>query len=130
MSVITLEDYQKLSATQRTKVKRAELQQLIDEHIDADNANSIRGIIRDELATSIAGMEKKIVDKYDKKIKDVEEENDRLKKGNAKIKAALSSSKSFLKESVVEKTPTISSSVVFQMKWILSLYLVTVVPLS
>ena len=94
--VLTFEDYHKLSATQRTKVKRAELQQLLDEHINADNANSIRGIIRDELATIVGGVEKKITEKYDKKIKDVEDENDRLKKENTQIKAALSEQQKFL----------------------------------
>ena len=71
-----------MTPTQRKQVKRAELQQLIDEHSDNDTA-SIRGIIRNELAAQIRALEKKIADKYNKKIKDVEDENDRLKKENA-----------------------------------------------
>ena len=63
--VLPFEDYHRLNPTQRTKVKRAELQQLLDEHITAGNANSIRGIIRDELNTIVAGVEKKITEKYD-----------------------------------------------------------------
>ena len=104
--VLTFEDYHKLTATQRSKVKRPELQQLLDEHIDADNANSIRGIIRDELDSIVAGIEKKITEKYDKKIKDVEEENERLKKENTEIKAAISEQQKFLERIRSDKNAT------------------------
>ena len=101
--VLTFEDYHKLTATQRAKVKSSELQQLLDEHIDADNANSMRGIIREELATIAAGVEKKINEKYDKKIKDVEDENERLKKENSEIKAVISEQQKFLERIRSEK---------------------------
>lgn len=104
--VLTFEDYHKLNPTQRTKVKRADLQQLLDEHINADNANSIRGIIREELKTIAAGVEKKITEKYDKKIQDVEEENERLKKENSEIKAAISEQQKFLERIRGEKNAT------------------------
>ena len=57
--VLTFEDYHKLNVTQRAKVKRADLQQLLDEHINADNANSLRGIIREELATMLLALRKR-----------------------------------------------------------------------
>ena len=104
--VLTFEDYHALNASQRSKVKRAELQQLLDEHITADNANSMRGIIREELNTIVAGVEKKITEKYDKKIQDVEDENERLKKENSEIKAALSEQQKFLERIRSEKTAT------------------------
>lgn len=47
--VLTFEDYHKLTVIQRAKVKRADLQQLLGEHINADNANSMHGIICSEL---------------------------------------------------------------------------------
>lgn len=102
--VLTFEDYHKLNATQRTKVKRGDLQQLLDEHINADNANSIRGIIREELKAIEVNMEKKLTTKYDKKIKDVEDENERLKKENSEIKAAISEQQKFLERVRSEKT--------------------------
>ena len=101
--VLTFEDYHKLNVTQRAKVKRADLQQLLEEHINADNANSLRGIIREELATYVAGIEKKITQKYDKRLKSVEDENDRLRKENAEIKAAISEQQKFLERIRREK---------------------------
>ena len=101
--VLTFEDYHNLTATQRTKVKRGDLQQLLDEHINADNANSIRGIIREELTTIVEKVEKKLTTKYDKKIKDVEDENERLKKENSEIKAAISEQQKFLERIRSEK---------------------------
>ena len=94
--VLTWEEYHGMNATQRKNVKRPELQLLIDEQMNADNPATIRGIIRDELKTQIDSLEKKITKKYDKKIKDVEDENDRLKKENLEIKAAVSEQQKFL----------------------------------
>ena len=50
--VLSLEDYQIMTATQKKIVKRAEFQALSDEFVGDDaNIASLRGIIRDELNT-------------------------------------------------------------------------------
>lgn len=87
--VLTFEDYQKITATQRKHVKRAKLQQLIDEHVDADNAASICVILQDELKIQTQDIEKKLTAKFDKRIKDIEHENERLKKENFEVKSAV-----------------------------------------
>ena len=93
--VLTFEQYQGMTPAQKKQVKKAELQQLIDEHLDNDTA-SIRGIIRDELKAQIDALEKKISAKYNKRIKDVEDENERLKKENTEIKSAIGEQQKFL----------------------------------
>lgn len=71
--VLIFKDYHKLNVTQRAIVKSANLQQLLDKHGNFDNANAMRGIICDELATCIAGLKKTITGRYNKKIRDENE---------------------------------------------------------
>ena len=65
--VFTLEEYQQLSATQRKNVKRAaELQALLDEHVNDDvNVNSLWGVIREEHDNTFGELETTISKKYD-----------------------------------------------------------------
>ena len=101
--VLTLENYQALNVSQRKKVKREELQTLIDDHIADSDVATLRGVIRDELKAQTAALEKTLKTKYDSRIKAVEDENDRLKKENAEIKKAISEQQKFLERLGNEK---------------------------
>ena len=88
--VLRLENYQGMNPTQRKRVKREELQTLIDEHIADTDIASLREVIRDELKTQTEAIENTLKTKYDARIKGVEEENERLKKENTEIRKAIS----------------------------------------
>ena len=79
-----------MNPTQRKLVKREALQTLIDEHIADTDVASLREIIREKLKTQRAAIENTLKTKYDARIKEVEEGNERLKKENTEIRKAIS----------------------------------------
>ena len=103
MVVLTLENYQAMNPAQRKRVKREELQTLIDEHIADSDVATLREVIRDELKTQTAALENTMKTKYDARIKTVEDENERLKKENTEIKKAISEQQKFLERVSNEK---------------------------
>ena len=101
---LTLESYQTMNQTQRKRLKRDELQQLVDDQLnEAGDVATLRGVIRDELKKQTTELETTLKAKYDAKIKTVEEENDRLNKENQEIKAAVSEQQKFLERFRSEK---------------------------
>ena len=102
--VLTLEDYGAMSVAARMRrVKREELQQLVDDQIIDTDVATLRSVIREELQTQTTVLENAIKLKYDGKIKAVEEENSRLKKENTEIKKAVSEQQKFLERLRSEK---------------------------
>ena len=94
---------QEMNLAQRKRVKREELQTLIDEHIADSDVATLREVIRDELKTQTVALENTMKTKYDARIKAVEDENDRLKKENVEIKKAISDQQKFLERLSNEK---------------------------
>ena len=101
--VLTIENYQAMNPGQRKRVKREELQTLIDEHIADSDVATLREVIREELKTQTAALEKTMKTKYDSRINSVEDENERLKKENVEIKKAISEQQKFLERLSNEK---------------------------
>ena len=101
--VLTLENYQAMNPSQRKGVKRGELQTLIDEHIADTNVATLRDVIREELRTQTAALEKTLKTKYDARIKSVEDENEKLRKENTEIKSAICEQQKFLERLSNEK---------------------------
>ena len=60
---LTIENYQVMNVSQKKKVKRDELQTLLEHLSDDVNAASIRGIIREELDAKFAELNKAITAK-------------------------------------------------------------------
>ena len=60
--------------------------------------------MRDELTYQIGELKKTIVGEFDQRIKDAENENERLKKENLEIKSAISAQQKFLERIRSEKT--------------------------
>ena len=88
---LTIEQYHKFNAGQRKKVKRDELQTLLDEHLNTEgNVNSLRGIIREELNTNLTQLKADLNKSIDTKIKTLTEENTKLLEENKTIKAVQS----------------------------------------
>ena len=88
---LTLETYHSYSAAQSKKVHRAELQQLLDEHLDTeDSVASIRGIIREELTTKFDNLKTELNRSFDTKIKSLTDENKKLTQENNAIKKVVS----------------------------------------
>ena len=84
---LTIEDYHKLNANQRKKIKRDALQKLVEEHLNTDGTvNSIRGIIRDELNTKFDEIKSELNNKVDSKFNTLVTENEKLSQENALIK--------------------------------------------
>ena len=55
---LTIEGYHKLNANQRKKVKRDQLQLLLDEHLNTEGSvASLRGVIREELDAKFKQLE-------------------------------------------------------------------------
>ena len=96
-----MEQYCKFNPTQRKKVKRDELQAMLDEHIQSDGeaVASIRGIIREELNTKLEAMKTELSNLVKSEVKTVADENKRLADENATIKKVLSEHQKFMERS-------------------------------
>ena len=102
---ITIEQYHKYNAAQRKKVKREELQTLLDEHLNTEgNVNSLRGIIREELNANFAQLKSDMTKSIDAKIKTLTDENDKLLEENTVIKAVLAEEQKYLERMRKEET--------------------------
>ena len=103
--VNTIEQYHKLNPTQRKKVKREQLQALLDEHLDSDGTvASLRGIIREELDTKFRQLETDLSNTINLKIKAVADENKRLSTENESIKKVLLEHQKCLERTRKEET--------------------------
>ena len=84
---LTIEQYHKATAAQRKKIKRDELQTILDEHLNTDgNFNSLRGILREELTTQLKDIKDDLTRTIDAKIKTFADENEKLLSENKAIK--------------------------------------------
>ena len=102
---LTIEQYHGYNAAQRKKVKRDELQAILDEHLNTDgNIASLRGIIRDELNTKFETMKTEISTSIKAQIKTVADENKRLSEENASIKKVLQEQQKCLERTRKEET--------------------------
>ena len=104
--VLTIESYCAFNASQRKKVKRDELQAMLDEHLQTDGGNvaSIRGVIREELDTKLAAMKTEFSNRIKAEVKTVADENKRLAVENAAIKKVLLEHQKFLERSRKDET--------------------------
>ena len=104
---LTIEQYHKYNASQaqRRKIKRDELQSLLDEHLNTDgNVASLRGIIRDELNTKFEEMKTELSNTINVKIKTVADENDRLSAENVSIKRVLQEHQKYFERARKDET--------------------------
>ena len=99
--VLTMEQYCSFNPTQRKRVKRDELQAMLDEHLQSDGeaVASIRGIIREELNTKLEAMKTELSNLVKAEVKTVADENKRLIDENAAIKKVLSEHQKFMERS-------------------------------
>ena len=95
---LTLEEYQGMNPSDRKRVKRGDLQTLLDEFLgeDADNIASLRGIIRDELTMKFDEQNKTLEEKYKKEFKDLKESNAKLQEEHNVLKKVVAEQQNFL----------------------------------
>ena len=89
---LTLEEYNSKNAAGRKKVKRDELQAILDEFLntDAGNVTSNRGIIRDELNTKLTEIKDNLMQVINTKFNSLKAENEAITQENQLFKKALS----------------------------------------
>ena len=104
--VLTIEEYCGYNASQRKRVKRDELQVILDEHLQTDGGNvtSLRGIIREELSTKLEAMKAELSNLVKSEVKTVTDENIRLAQENVTMKKVLSEQQRFLERTRREET--------------------------
>ena len=102
---ITIEQYNNFSVQQRKKVKRDELQTILDEHLNDDGSvASMRGIIREEMTTLFEGFKKELTKSVNGQIKVLSDENKKIAAENASIKKVLQEHQKALERVQKEET--------------------------
>ena len=87
---LNIGQYHKFNVVQRKRVKRDELQSLLDEHLNTEgNGNSIHGIICDKLDTNLTQLKTDLNKSIDIKIKTLTEESTKLLEENKTFKAVI-----------------------------------------
>ena len=104
--VLTIEEYCGFNASQRGKIKRGELQAILDEFLQTDEGSvtSIRGIIREELNTKLEEMKTELSNLVRSEVKTVSDENKRLAEENKNMKKILLEHQKFMERARREET--------------------------
>ena len=106
MSALSIEQYHKYNAAQRKRVKKEDLQKMLDEHLatDGGNVNSLRGILREELATKLEELKTELSQTIENKLQSLREDNERLTAENESMKGVLKEHQKFFERQRKEET--------------------------